>query len=249
MSEIFNGKYLGMCQSLLYVSREEIENRIEDYPSEVNSCEGNLRTLKDYLNLKSEFIYRFPYKEELNDNWDEEHKQHEIMISVDPEIIKIPHKNFIQTEIMGRTYNLPFCPASEEAEKLGVKKINHRAIDIKVFGQRYTETDPEGYTLFECVACGSLFALDRSEALYIRNKLIERGMSYEAKFIRYRTSDKLSLKAKQLQEYANSIDPEGLTYSYKETLNFIKFAEDEKDRDISIEEFKEILFDNQFCGV
>lgn len=249
MSEIFNGKYLGICESLLYVSREEIENRIKNYPGEVNSCAGSLRTLKDYLNLECGFIYRFPYKEELNDIWDEEHKEHEIVISVDPQIVKISHSNFIQTEINGQTYNLPFCPASEKAEKLGVKKINQWLINIKVYGQKYTVTDPEGYTLFECAACGSVFALDRSKTLYIRKRLKENGMEYEANLIKYKTSDILCNKSKQLQSYANKIDNEGLIYSYKDTLSFIKSLEDEEDRDIPIEELEEYLSDNQFCGV
>ena len=75
------------------------------------------------------------------------------------------------------------------------------------------------------------------------------GLVYESKLIKYKVSDELSIKAKELQNFANSIDNEGLTYTYEQTLSYIQRLEDEEDRDIPLEELKEILKDNQFCGV
>lgn len=62
-------------------------------------------------------------------------------------------------------------------------------------------------------------------------------------------TDNLNIKARELQEYANSIDNQGLTYSCEDALKFIQSTEEEEGREISIEEFKELLFDMQFCGL
>lgn len=247
MSEVFNNKYLGCCQALLSVSKREIVERKKLFPNEINQNEGNLNSLTDYLNLNCEFIYRFPYKEELNDKWEDEHDNHEVRISVDPDIVDIPHKNIIQTTIEGKTYNLPFCPANKNAT--GVKKINHWKTDIRIYGERYTPIAPNGYTLFECVTCGCVFALNRTEAIYIRKLLHHMGLIYESNLIKYKVSNELSMKAKELQNFANSIDNEGLSYTYEETLSYIQRLEDKEDSDISLEDLKEILTDNQFCGV
>ncbi|WP_321835628.1 hypothetical protein [Clostridium butyricum] len=249
MAEIFNGKYLGCCESLSSVSRRELINRVRDYPHEVNMNKGNLNLLTDYLNLAYQFIYRFPYKEELNDRWESEHENHDVILSVDPDIVGIPHKNFIQTTINGRVFNLPFCPSNIECAKIGVKKINHWKTDIRIYGEKYTQVAPNGYTLFECLTCGSVFSLNRSETIYIRKLLHHMGLTYEANLIKYKVTDELSIKAKELQEFANNIDNEGLTYTYEDSLLYIQQLEDKDDRDFSIDELKEILHENQFFGV
>lgn len=59
----------------------------------------------------------------------------------------------------------------------------------------------------------------------------------------------ISEKARQLQEYANSIDNEGITYSYENALDFIKNIEAEDGRVYSLEELKELLDDIKFFGV
>ena len=249
MAEVFNNKHLGCCESLLNVSRDDILKRLKQCPWEVNKCIGNLETLNDYLKLEYEFIYRFPYKEDLKDEWDTDHEFHDVVISVDPDVVKIPHYDFIQTTIKGQTYNLPFCPENEDSEKMGVVKINHYFVPIRIYGERYTKKNPLGYTLFQCVACEKLFALERGEALYIRKLLNNIGNGYEASLIKYKVTEELSEKVKQLQEYVNSLDNEGLTYSYEDTLKYILSREDEENRDIPIEELKEYLFDCHFCGV
>lgn len=247
--KIFNGKYLGSCESLLNVSREEIIKRVKEHPGEINTCKGNLPTLEDYLKLDNEFVYRFPYEEEVNDTWEEGHKEHNVLISVDPNIIKIPHKNMIQTSVKGKTYTLPFCPASDKAYKPGVKTNNHCNVYIKIYGQKYTPISPTGYTLFECVACGAIFALNRKETLYIRDILSKKGFKYEAEQINYPITDDLSLKAKLLTDYANENDDEGIIYSYEDSLKYILSLEDEEDRDIPIDEIIDYLSECHFCGM
>lgn len=250
MGEYFNNKKLGTCEHLMYVSRNQIINRYNAFPKEVNQNKGNLPTLKDYFNLEYHFIYRFPFKEELNSNWEDEFDDREFSFTVNPDIVEIPHSNIIQTQICGKTYNLPFCPASKEAEALGVRKISHWGVTISIFGEKYTEDNPNGYTLFKCAACDHIFAIDKKESLYVKEQLEKMGYSYEASCIKYRNSKKLISIAKGLAEYATELDKDidGLTYTYKDALTFIKKQEDYEARDLTLEELKDILSDIKFSG-
>lgn len=175
MCEIFNNKVLGTCNHLDTVSRNQIINRIKACPNEVNQNKGNLYKLSNYLDLKCHWLYRFPYKEELNNSWEDDNSFEGISFSVDTDLVEIPHREIIQTTIKGKVYNIPFCPASKKAEELGVRKINHYGVTISIFGERYTEDNPNGYTLFECKTCGESFAVDKKEALYIKERLKDRG--------------------------------------------------------------------------
>ncbi|HBJ1652473.1 hypothetical protein HYH38_16460 [Clostridium botulinum] len=243
MCEIFNNKVLGTCQHLNTVSRNQIINRIRAFPNEVNQNKGNLYRLSKYLDLKCHWLYRFPYKQELNNSWEDDNTFEGISFSVDPDFVEIPHRDIVQTEIGGNTYNIPFCPASKKAAELGVRKINHWGVTISIFGERYTEDNPDGYTLFECKTCEEIFSLDRKEALYIKERLNSMGYSYEADCIKYRNSEELISKAREICEYANSIDNEGLTYSFQDALTYIKEQEDDENRDIPLEELKDTLFE------
>lgn len=243
MGEYFNNKKLGTCEHLMYVSRNQIIERHNKFSNEVNQNKGNLRSLKDYLDLKCNFIYRFPYKNELNAKWEDEPDNRVFSLSVDDDIVGISHSEIIQTQINGKTYNLPFCPASKEAHELGIVKINHWGVEISIYGEKYTEDNPDGYTLFECVACGEVFALDKKEALYIKEVLNKRGKAYEASCIKYKNSKELIYIAKELAKYATEIDKDEdrFVYTYQDALTWIKKMEEDEDKDFTLEELKEML--------
>lgn len=189
MAEIFNGVKLGTCEHLMYVSRKEIEKKVSENYGLLNKSEGNLVNLKDYLDLECNWIYRFPFEDELNSKWENINTRYERtfkITGIDPSKIAIPHNNFIQTSINGKTYNLPFCPVSEDAEKLGVKKINHWGIDVNIVGERYNKENPNGYTLLECSSCGKWFVLDEEEAEYLIERLKSKGYEYEANLIKFK---------------------------------------------------------------
>ncbi|WP_315069202.1 hypothetical protein [uncultured Clostridium sp.] len=249
MGEYFNNKKLGTDNHLMDVSRNHLINRIKEYPNEVNQNKDNPRSLQEYLDLSSNYIYRFPYKEELDLKWDEETKVKDLTFEVDPNKVDIPHRDRSHAEINGKVYNLPFCPHSKKAEKLDVRKINHKLVDITIFGDAYDIDNPGGYTLFMCTLCEKIFYIGKEESIYIKEVLRQMGYLHEANCINYKNSPELISKSKELTEYVKLIDRDGLEYDYQGALGLIKLMEEEDEKELTIDELKDIAFEMNFYSI
>lgn len=189
MGEYFKGRKLGTCNNLMYVTRRELVDRVNAYPNEVNTDGGNLPYLKDYLNLNSEFMYRFEFEDELKDSWNVERDAFKtIVFEVDKDKIEVPHREFHQMHLPnGECYNVPFCFYSEKAVEFGIRKISSPSkIKISIAGERYKEECPNGYTVLKCDCCGELFSLSEDESDYVSEVLKLDGYAYESKKIKPR---------------------------------------------------------------
>ncbi|UYZ38971.1 hypothetical protein OD350_29220 (plasmid) [Clostridium beijerinckii] len=248
MGEYFNNKKLGTGRQLMDVSRNQLINEIK-FLKDTKQCNTNYRTLENYLDLKLNFIFRFPYEEELNNSWDEDNLVKDFSFSVNPEFVEIPHNENTLADICGDTYKLPFCPLSKKAKELGVVKRNDSNISITIFGEEYSEDNPDGFTLFTCTTCEKIFCIDKKESLYVKKLLNKMGYSYIASCIKYKNSEEMISMAKELSEYATKLDinRDSLTYTYQDALKFIKIQEEEDDRNLTLDELKEILDDKKFC--
>lgn len=193
MGEYFKGRKLGTCDHLMYVTRKEIERRVELYPHEKNTDAGNLDYLKDYLDLGCNFMYRFEFEDESKDSWNTEREAFKtIIFDVESDKVEVPHRDFHQMHLPnGECYNVPFCFYSEKAKELGVKKISSpNRIKLAIVGERYREDCPNGYTVLKCNCCEEMFSLSEDESDYISQQLRFKGYSYEADRIKPRIKRK-----------------------------------------------------------
>lgn len=187
MGEYFKSKKLGTCDNLMYVTRKEIEERVSKYPNEINDNNGSLPYLKDYLNLDSNFMYRFEFKDELDMSWDEDREPFKsITIDIDKRKVAVPHRDFHQRHLdNGECFNLPFCFYSDKAFEMGIKKISSPGnIKVDIIGERYTNDNPNGYTILKCNCCGEMFALSEDECVEVVRALKLEGYDYEASLIK-----------------------------------------------------------------
>lgn len=189
MGEYFKGKKLGTCEHLMYVTRKEILDRVNQYPNEKNTNAGNLDYLRDYLDLSSNFIYRFEFEDESMDSWDKEREAFKtIVLDIESDRVEVPHRDFHQMHLdNGECYNVPFCFYSDKAKEFGIKKISSpNRIKIEIVGERYREDCPDGYTLLKCNCCGEMFSLSEDESEYISEQLRFSGYNFEADKIKPR---------------------------------------------------------------
>lgn len=193
MGEYFNGKKLGTCDHLMYVTKKEVERRVDIYPHERNKDAGNLDYLKYYLDLDCNFMYRFEFEDESKDSWDTEREAFKtIVFDVESDKVEIPHRDFHQMHLPnGECYNVPFCFYSDKAKELGVKKISSpNRVKVAIVGERYGRDYPDGYTVLRCNCCEEMFSLSEDESDYISQQLRFEGYSYEADRIKPRIKRK-----------------------------------------------------------
>jgi len=195
MGEYWNGIKLGTCESLYYVRREEIEKEILKNPSAINKSEGNLTQLQNYLNLDYRFMYRFPFADEDNQtiNYSNSRDYNRKLIFKAPSDLGL-HKDDICQIHIGSGWggeplkesicvNLPCCPYHNEAMKKGLRLCSPTFAEFTIIGERYTKENPQGYTLFSCLTCGSWFSLDADGIEDIKVYLL-RDYSVEAERIK-----------------------------------------------------------------
>jgi len=180
---------LGTCEHLMYVRRDELERATKERDI-ANEADGNLPKMSDYLKLEHNFIYRFPRASEDGQTWNQaDGRQPFDYIEIDVNIndVDIPHNSFMQTQINGITFNLPFCPLSDKATELDVRPINYyNRAKIQIVGERYNPNNPNGYTLFKCAFCNMWFACDEKELPHIQDSLRFAGYEVEADRIKAR---------------------------------------------------------------
>lgn len=207
MGEYFKGKKLGTCDNLMYVTRKEIENRVLQYPMEKNTDAGNLPYLKDYLNLESRYIYRFEYEEEMGLSWNIDKDAFKtITFEVDSSCVEFEHREFSQVNLdNGECYNLPFCLYSEKSKESGIKKVSSPyKIRVSIVGERYTNDNPDGYTILKCSCCGAMFSLSEDEADNVARALRFAGYEYESNkikpFVKRETISKVDFISKVIAD-------------------------------------------------
>lgn len=184
MGDYFEGHKLGTCSHLMFITREEIV-KFSGAQAPVPKNE-----LSKYLDLKSEFLYRFPRKN------DQAFMLREIDSREPFDYLKVPvprdfellHSDFAQVHmsVVGggkAVVNMPFCPLSQKAADAGFRPINFWP-EVQIKGQRYTEDHPNGVTVFSCPFCGQNFYCDEEECDVIREALVQRGMAWEAEQIK-----------------------------------------------------------------
>ena len=204
MGEYFNGTKLGTCTHLMYISREEMEELAGD-GGEVrnrmsNNCDHN--SLESWLRLKPGFLYRFPRHNEHARTL----KQIEgrepfdyIRLEIHNEFEAL-HKDFSQIQITGNwlrvpeTYNFKFCLLDRKHYDMahpikygGWSKPPQEVAPtiIEIVGNRYTEEQPDGYTIFQCPCCEQRFSCDAEEIeKYIKPAMIGHGLKYEAEYVK-----------------------------------------------------------------
>lgn len=208
MGEYFKGKKLGTCDNLMYVTRKELLDRVEKYPNEKNTDAGNLEYLIDYLDLSSNYIYRFEFEDESKDTWSSDREPFKtIVFDVDSDMVEVPHRDFHQMHLPnGECYNMPFCLYSDKAKELGVKKISSPyRIKLAIVGERYRTDCPEGYTILKCNCCEEMFSLSEDESDYISEQLRLAGYSFEANKIKPR----IKREAVSRKEFISNIISDG----------------------------------------
>ena len=211
MGEYFKEKKLGTCEHLMYVTRKEIENRVQQHPMEKNTDSGSLKYLKDYLNLDFNFLYRYEFEDELNKKWDEDRDPFKtIVFEVDSKKVEVPHRDFKQVTLdNGECYNVPFCFYSDKAKELGIKKVSSPdKIKIAIVGERYTKNNPQGYTVFKCACCNEMFSLSEDEVPFVENVLRLEGYAFESTKIKARYKRKKISKEEFITKVVKDGTPE-----------------------------------------
>ena len=184
MGEYFKGHKLGTCSHLMYITREEVEY----FCGRVDL--GESVGLERYLSLKAGFLYRFPRQYDrpfMLDRIDRREPFDYLEVYV-PQKCELLHKDFAQVHLStvegGKTVvNMPFCPLSPKAAEVGMKPINFWQ-KVQIVGERYTEAQPDGYTVFACPFCGQMFSCSEEECDVIREELTQRGYAWEAERIK-----------------------------------------------------------------
>ena len=179
MGEYFKGHKLGTCEHLMYITREEVERFAGG-----ESDEGL------GLYLKPGFLYRFPRKNDqafLLREIDHREPFDYLKVSV-PRDFELLHSDFAQVHMSTvgggeAVVNMPFCPLSPKAAEAGLRPINFWP-KVQIIGQRYSEEQPDGVTVFSCPFCGQRFYCNEEECDVIREALIQRGLSWEAEHIK-----------------------------------------------------------------
>lgn len=190
MGEYFKDHKLGTCDHLMYITREEVQHFAMDA--------GN-GELAQYLRLDYEFLYRFPRKNDQARTLDDIDRREPFdYIRIEVCGLDVLHKEFAQVKMTfgncdTKVYNLNFCPANpahfdiaKPTQLVGWNPPNGQIRQtIEIIGNRYTENRPEGYTLFRCPVCDQWFSCDQREIDdFIRPVMIERGLEYEASFLK-----------------------------------------------------------------
>lgn len=203
MGEYFNGYKLGTCDHLMYVTRPELEMFAEKIGDAYNQSKGNLLFIKDYLRLGVGYLYRFPrefdQKKRLEDIANRKPDDY-LQIFV-PGKFELPHKEHVQVQLISHvscfreTFNLDFCPMNAKNWDKGFrpKWAVDRAeppeeicnIPLNIIGNRYTEENPEGYTVFSTVCCDEWFACTQEEIdQFILPDMETRGLIWEMQHVR-----------------------------------------------------------------
>ena len=210
MGEYFNYHKLGTCDHLMYITRQEVEKFAAE-STELNQSKGNLPYLKYYLDLKRNWMYRFPRSSEAAvklsdiDGRTAESAYLEIEMPAGFEVIHNDRAQItIKSAYGGRdmTFNANFCPmdpkhfdkmAPTQACGWGEEPGKLFNPIIEAVGVRYTQTHPDGYTVFRCPFCDQWFSCDEEECdNIIKTILHERGLWFEEKQIKpyYEERDK-----------------------------------------------------------
>lgn len=180
MGEYFKDHKLGTCTHLMYITREEVEY--------FHGSDDQAGALEQYL--RPGFLYRFP----------REHDRAVRLAQIDnrepfdylkvavPRDFELLHSDFAQVHMSTveggqAVVNLPFCPLSKEAADAGLRPINFWP-EVQIIGQRYSEEQPDGVTVFACPFCRQHFYCDEAECDVIREALIQRGYAWEAERIK-----------------------------------------------------------------
>lgn len=185
MGEYFQDHKLGTCTHLMYITREEVER----FCGVDRDCDRS-DSLAQYLSLKSHFLYRFPRKLDqalLLRQIDHREPFDYLKIPV-PRDFELLHSDFAQVQMStaggGKVViNMPFCPLSKQAAEAGFRPINYWP-EVQIVGNRYTEDFPNGVTVFACPFCGQQFYCDEEECNVIREAMIQRGLDWEAEYIK-----------------------------------------------------------------
>lgn len=201
MGEFYNGHKLGVCDHLMYVTREELERFSSENPGK-NQSAGSMPFLKDYLALGKRWMYRFPRSNDVVNRLaqiDERSEQTCYLEIEMPVGFKVPHKESTQVSLRSAfsrkeiTFSFKFCPLDPEhfdqmapTQLCGWEKPPKELFNpvIEAVAMRYTPTHPDGYTLFRCPCCDMWFSCDEEECDTIKAILHKRGLWYEEKQIR-----------------------------------------------------------------
>ena len=201
MGEYFNEVKLGTCSHLMYVNRVELEYLAGTVGNERNTSAHSFPHLRDYLDVKKGFLYRFPRKHEqakMLSQISEREPFDYIRLEL-PASFKMYHKERSQFEIrmangQSEYYNASFCPLDpKHFDKMyptgyggWAKKPEELApVVIEIVGNQYSEERPDGFTVFRCPCCDAWVSCNSQEIEeYIKPALIERGLEYEAQHVR-----------------------------------------------------------------